>query len=251
MMSVDGLIAAFRAQGYEADRATATSVYLSLTLERPLLLEGEPGVGKTELAKALAKVLGRSLLRLQCYDGLEQRDALYEWNYAAQMLHLRAAGVHDASSTQGHDRNPAPTHALEQEVYQSKYLIRRPLLQALEASAPGAVLLIDEVDRFVGKETLSDVACGKLDGRNNRVVGDVYPVVELIALFESAQNCARRRLPMPCPAHLALLRVSSGRVPWWRSTPWWSIQRSSATRRVFCSSSARTSLSSCPCPMRC
>ena len=147
MMSVDGLIAAFRAQGYEADRATATSVYLSLTLERPLLLEGEPGVGKTELAKALAKVLGRSLLRLQCYDGLEQRDALYEWNYAAQMLHLRAAGVHDASSTQGHDRNPAPTHALEQEVYQSKYLIRRPLLQALEASAPGAVLLIDEVDR--------------------------------------------------------------------------------------------------------
>jgi len=147
MMSVDGLIAAFRAQGYEADRATATSVYLSLTLERPLLLEGEPGVGKTELAKALAKVLGRSLLRLQCYDGLELRDALYEWNYAAQMLHLRAAGVHDAPSTQGQVPNPAPTSALEQEVYQSKYLIRRPLLQALEAPAPGAVLLIDEVDR--------------------------------------------------------------------------------------------------------
>jgi MoxR-like ATPase len=139
MMSVDGLIVALRAQGYEADRATATSVYLSLALERPLLLEGEPGVGKTELAKALAKVLGRSLLRLQCYDGLELRDALYEWNYAAQMLHLRAAGIQD-----GH---PNSVPSLEQEVYQSKYLIRRPLLQALEAPEPGAVLLIDEVDR--------------------------------------------------------------------------------------------------------
>jgi len=138
-MSVDGLIVALRAQGYEADRATATSVYLSLALERPLLLEGEPGVGKTELAKALAKVLGRSLLRLQCYDGLELRDALYEWNYAAQMLHLRAAGIQDGQ--------PNSVPSLEQEVYQSKYLIRRPLLQALEAPAPGAVLLIDEVDR--------------------------------------------------------------------------------------------------------
>jgi MoxR-like ATPase len=139
MMSVDGLIVALRAQGYEADRATATSVYLSLALERPLLLEGEPGVGKTELAKALAKVLGRSLLRLQCYDGLELRDALYEWNYAAQMLHLRAAGIQDGQ--------PNSVPSLEQEVYQSKYLIRRPLLQALEAPEPGAVLLIDEVDR--------------------------------------------------------------------------------------------------------
>jgi MoxR-like ATPase len=106
-----------------------------MKLGRPLLLEGEPGVGKTELAKALAKVLGRPMLRLQCYDGMEQREALYEWNHTAQLLHMRAA-----QATQS-------VAEIEQAVYQSRFLIRRPLLQALEAPAPGAVLLIDEVDR--------------------------------------------------------------------------------------------------------
>lgn len=133
--SIDALMAALEARGYFPDRRLATAVFLALKLQRPLLLEGEPGVGKTELAKTLAAVLGRELLRLQCFDGLEQREALYEWNYAAQLLHLRAA------------EGRAPTAELEQEVYQPRYLVRRPLLQALQAPEPGALLLIDEVDR--------------------------------------------------------------------------------------------------------
>jgi MoxR-like ATPase len=136
MTSIDSLIQALQAEGYEPDRRLATAVFLALQLQRPLLLEGEPGVGKTELAKALTRVLQRQLLRLQCYDGMELREALYEWNYAAQMLHMRAAQGSDVEADQ-----------IEREVYQPRYLIRRPLLQALQTPEPGALLLIDEVDR--------------------------------------------------------------------------------------------------------
>jgi MoxR-like ATPase len=126
--------------GYIAGEALATSVFLALKLERPLLLEGEAGVGKTELAKVLAEVLGRPLVRLQCYEGLDLASAAYEWNYSRQLIHIRASeATGEVGSTSG----------LERDIYSADYLLKRPLLKALELSAEGLapVLLIDELDR--------------------------------------------------------------------------------------------------------
>ena len=122
--------------GYLADEGVATAAYLALALPRPLFLEGEAGVGKTALAHALAKVVGAELLRLQCYEGIDASQALYDWDFPRQLLHLRAA-----EST----RAAVDADALEAEVYSRRFLLARPLLAALETSP--AVLLVDEVDR--------------------------------------------------------------------------------------------------------
>lgn len=136
--SIDETIAMLEAHDYLAGRSLATVVFLALKLKRPLFLEGDAGVGKTEIAKVLAKALGRDLIRLQCYEGLDISSAVYEWNYPAQMLEIRLAeaeGVRDRARLEG-------------DIFSEKHLIRRPVLQALSTSDGGApVFLIDELDR--------------------------------------------------------------------------------------------------------
>ena len=136
--SIDETLALLQTGDYVADRPLATVIFLALKLGRPLLLEGEAGVGKTEIAKVLAKTLGRDLIRLQCYEGLDVASAVYEWNYAGQMMAIRLAEAGGAT-----DRVE-----LENDVFAEKFLIKRPLLQALEPHVNGApILLIDELDR--------------------------------------------------------------------------------------------------------
>ena len=136
--SVDETLALFGRGSYVADRSLATALFLSLKLHRPLFLEGEAGVGKTEIAKVLAATLGRKLLRLQCYEGLDISSAVYEWNYSRQMIEIRLA---EAAGDSNRD-------SLGGDIYSERFLIKRPLLQALEANDGGApVLLIDELDR--------------------------------------------------------------------------------------------------------
>lgn len=135
--SVDDTLALLAGADYVAERSLATSVFLALKMERPLMLEGEAGVGKTEIAKVLAKALGRELIRLQCYEGLDVASAVYEWNYSRQMIEIRLA---EASGEKSKDKIGA-------DVFSEKFLIRRPLLRALEAKGLPPVLLIDELDR--------------------------------------------------------------------------------------------------------
>ncbi len=136
--SVDDVRAGMAEHGYLADEGLATAVYLAMRLHRPLLLEGEAGVGKTEVANVLAAWTGGELVRLQCYEGIDVAQAVYEWDYARQLLHVRAA------EAAGHVDD-----AVEDELYSERFLVRRPLLRAISHDASGAppVLLIDEVDR--------------------------------------------------------------------------------------------------------
>jgi MoxR-like ATPase len=141
--SVDGVVDALAAHSYLADEGLATSIFLALRLHRPLLLEGEAGVGKTEVAKVLSRWTGGELIRLQCYEGLDAAQAVYEWDHARQLLHLRAAEAAGEAGMRGSD-------ALEAELYDERFLIRRPLLRAIAPGSAGTappVLLVDELDR--------------------------------------------------------------------------------------------------------
>lgn len=136
--SVEETLALLAKGNYVADRSLATALYLSLSLQKPLFLEGEAGVGKTEIAKTLSATLGRKLIRLQCYEGLDIASAVYEWNYSLQMIEIRMA-----EAMGDRDRN-----LLERDIFSERFLIKRPLLQALDATTDAPpVLLIDELDR--------------------------------------------------------------------------------------------------------
>ena len=136
--TIDATQALLGDAGYVAGRGLATVVFLALKLGKPLFLEGEAGVGKTEIAKSLAQALGRRLIRLQCYEGLDASSAVYEWNFPAQMVAIRTAEAEGSADRQ----------ALTEELFSERFLIRRPLLEAMEPQAEGPpVLLIDELDR--------------------------------------------------------------------------------------------------------
>jgi MoxR-like ATPase len=136
--SIEAVQEAMHAHDYICDRSLATVLFLSMQLEKPILFEGEAGVGKTEVAKVLAVVLGAKLIRLQCYEGLDVHTALYEWNFPRQMLHIKLAETASATSTA----------QIEREIFSEEYLIKRPLLEAIHRGADEpTVLLIDEVDR--------------------------------------------------------------------------------------------------------
>jgi MoxR-like ATPase len=136
--SIDDTAALLAGADYVAERSLATAVFLALRMKKPLFLEGEAGVGKTEIAKVLSSTLGRKLVRLQCYEGLDIASAVYEWNYPRQMIEIRLAEAEGVKSREG----------LEEDIFNEKFLIRRPILQALEGDLAGPpVLLIDELDR--------------------------------------------------------------------------------------------------------
>src|SRR5947208_16810344 len=183
--------AALEATGYLPDEGLATAAYLALVMHRPLFLEGEAGVGKTALARALAEVTGRPLYRLQCYEGLEASQALYDWDFGRQLLHLRAAEAAHANQD---------TESLEASLYDRRFLLARPLLQALEDSP--SVLLVDEIDRADDEfeafllEVLSDFAISIPDLGTVRA-----PVPPLVVLTSNRTREVHDALKRRCLYH--------------------------------------------------
>ena len=172
---VAAVSSALSAHNYLPDEGLATAIFLALRLRRPLLLEGEAGVGKTEVAKVLARWTGGELIRLQCYEGIDSSQAVYEWDYSRQLLHLRAA---EAAGSLG----ATTAEAVEDELYSERFLVRRPLLQAIDhREGPPPILLIDEIDRADDEfeafllEVLSDYAITVPELRTYRAA--VPPIV--------------------------------------------------------------------------
>jgi MoxR-like ATPase len=211
---IDAVQAAFAAQGYVADRDLATAVFLALTLGRPLLLEGEAGVGKTEVARTLSAVLGGRLIRLQCYEGLDVNTAVYEWDYPRQMLEIRLLEARGEART-----------AVTRDIFSEEFLIRRPLLQALEATGnQPAILLIDEVDRADEEfeafllEVLSDFAITIPEIGTIRAERPPHVILTSNRTREVHDALKRRCLyhwiDYPtAPRELAILRARLPRVP--------------------------------------
>ena len=213
-LDIDAVQAAFAREGYVADRELSTSIFLSLALQRPLLLEGEAGVGKTEVARTLAAVLGAELIRLQCYEGLDASTALYEWDYPRQMLEIRLLEARGEAKS-----------AATRDIFGPDFLIRRPLLRALESRAgEPPVLLIDEVDRADEEfeafllEILSDFAVSIPE--IGTVRADRPPRVILTSnRTREVHDALKRRclyhwIDYPAPdRELAILRARLPRVP--------------------------------------
>src|SRR5438270_9697444 len=175
-------------EGYITDRAMATAVYLAQQLHKPLLVEGHPGVGKTEVAKVLARMLRTELIRLQCYEGLDVATALYEWNYPKQLLHIK---LEEAGHT-----NRAMADK-EHEIFSEPFLLRRPLLQAITQNSHAPVLLVDEVDRCIAARTLVTTASGV------KCAQDVWPGDELISFSPDGFRLSRSRVRKVIPRQTA------------------------------------------------
>jgi MoxR-like ATPase len=232
--SIDETMALLSSQDYVASKALATVLFLSLKMQRPLFLEGEAGVGKTEIAKVLSKALDRPLIRLQCYEGLDVSSAVYEWNYPAQMLEIRLA-----EATGEDDRG-----AIERTIFSEKHLIRRPVLQALEGTGGRPpVFLIDELDRTDEAfeafllEVLSDFQVTIPELRDDQG-GGTAPIV-IITTNRTREIHDASEAPLP----VSLGRLSDRRCANWRSS---ARKAPQANKRAFakqivrlCSEAAR------------